>query len=64
MNSRVMFFRLSLSEREQLRVYQDRLKQGMEGFKDIVDQHGMTGLASYQSAMRRLATRYHVKLEG
>lgn len=54
----------TLSEREQLRQYQDRLKQGVDGFKDVVDQHGMTGLARYQSAMRRLATRYHVKLEG
>ena len=53
-----------LSEREQLRRYQERLKQGADGFKDIIEQHQMSGLRHYQNSMARLAKKYGVKLEG
>ena len=53
-----------LSEREQLRKYQERLAQGVDGFKEIIEKHQMSGLRRYQNSMARLAKKYGVKLEG
>ena len=52
-----------LSEREQLRKYQERLAQGVDGFSDVIEQYQMSGLRRYQNAMNRLAQKYGVKLK-
>ena len=47
-----------LSEREQLRKYQERLAQGVDGFKEIIEKQEVSGLRRYLSAMHRLELKY------